>query len=89
MIRLPPWTGCPDGVLIPSGLDAVVVDVHGEASSEKMALGHVADGTASLVVGTPRSTADAHVFPAARPIRPTRACAGTTIGNRNGKTGAD
>jgi len=32
--------------------DAIVVDVHAEATSEKMALGHLADGRASLVVGT-------------------------------------
>ncbi len=32
--------------------DAVVVDVHAEATSEKMALGHWCDGRASLVVGT-------------------------------------
>jgi calcineurin-like phosphoesterase len=30
----------------------VVVDVHAEATSEKMALGHWCDGRASLVVGT-------------------------------------
>src|SRR3546814_14846637 len=35
------------------GLDAVIVDVHGEATSEKMAIGHVADGRAPPVVGTP------------------------------------
>ena len=35
-----------------SGYDAVFVDVHGEATSEKMAIGHVSDGRASLVVGT-------------------------------------
>ncbi|MEL6425076.1 MAG: TIGR00282 family metallophosphoesterase [Pseudomonadota bacterium] len=32
--------------------DAVVVDVHAEATSEKMAMGHWCDGRASLVVGT-------------------------------------
>ncbi len=31
---------------------AVVIDVHAEATSEKMALGHWCDGRASLVVGT-------------------------------------
>jgi metallophosphoesterase (TIGR00282 family) len=31
---------------------AVIVDVHAEATSEKMALGHWCDGKASLVVGT-------------------------------------
>ena len=34
------------------GLDAIVVDVHAEASSEKMALAHVLDGRVSLVVGS-------------------------------------
>ena len=32
--------------------NAVIVDVHAEATSEKMALGHWCDGRASLVVGT-------------------------------------
>jgi 2',3'-cyclic-nucleotide 2'-phosphodiesterase len=35
-----------------NGCHAVVIDVHAEASSEKWALGHFADGRASLVVGT-------------------------------------
>ncbi|MDQ0390855.1 TIGR00282 family metallophosphoesterase [Labrys monachus] len=39
---------CPLGL----GADAVIVDVHAEATSEKQALGHFADGRASLVVGT-------------------------------------
>lgn len=30
----------------------VLIDIHGEATSEKMAMGHFADGRASLVVGT-------------------------------------
>jgi hypothetical protein len=34
------------------GAAAVIVDVHAEATSEKMALGHWCDGRASLVVGT-------------------------------------
>jgi hypothetical protein len=32
--------------------DAVIVDIHGEATSEKQAMGHFCDGRASLVVGT-------------------------------------
>ncbi len=32
--------------------DAVIVDMHCEATSEKMAMGHFCDGRASLVVGT-------------------------------------
>ncbi len=35
-----------------NGCQAVVVDMHAEATSEKWALGHFADGRASLVVGT-------------------------------------
>jgi len=35
-----------------AGVDAVVVDVHAETTSEKQALGHFLDGRASLVVGT-------------------------------------
>src|SRR5208283_1600475 len=35
-----------------NGCQAVVVDVHAEATSEKCALGHFADGRASLVAGT-------------------------------------
>ena len=32
--------------------DFILIDLHGEATSEKMAVGHYADGRASLVVGT-------------------------------------
>jgi metallophosphoesterase (TIGR00282 family) len=39
---------CPLGV----ACDAVLVDMHCEATSEKMAMGHFCDGRASLVVGT-------------------------------------
>ena len=49
----------------PGTIDAVVVDIHGEATSEKMALGHVCDGRASLVVGSHSHipTADAQILP--------------------------
>jgi len=33
-------------------VQAVIVDIHAEATSEKMAFGHVLDGRASLVIGT-------------------------------------
>lgn len=48
-----------------AGVDAVIVDVHGEATSEKMALGHWADGRASMVVGSHSHvpTADAQILP--------------------------
>lgn len=44
---------------------AIVVDVHAEATSEKMALGHVLDGRVSLVVGSHSHvpTADAQILP--------------------------
>src|SRR6202140_4918368 len=35
-----------------TGADAIIVDIHGEATSEKQAMGHFCDGRASLVVGT-------------------------------------
>jgi metallophosphoesterase (TIGR00282 family) len=46
--------------------DAVVVDFHGEASSEKQAIGYFCDGRASLVVGTHTHvpTADYQILPA-------------------------
>ncbi len=52
---------CPLG----EAADAIVVDVHAEASSEKMAMGHFCDGRASLVVGTHTHvpTADAQILP--------------------------
>ena len=45
--------------------DAVVVDFHAEATSEKQALGHHLDGRATLVVGTHTHvpTADGRVLP--------------------------
>jgi metallophosphoesterase (TIGR00282 family) len=45
--------------------DAIVVDMHCEASSEKMAMGHLCDGRASLVVGshTHIPTGDAQILP--------------------------
>ncbi|HXW26799.1 MAG TPA: TIGR00282 family metallophosphoesterase, partial [Xanthobacteraceae bacterium] len=45
--------------------DAIIVDIHGEATSEKQAMGFFCDGRASLVVGTHTHvpTADARVMP--------------------------
>lgn len=47
------------------GVDAIVVDIHAEATSEKMSMGHFCDGRASLVVGSHSHvpTADYQVFP--------------------------
>jgi metallophosphoesterase (TIGR00282 family) len=52
---------CPLG----EGADAIIVDMHAEATSEKMAMGQFCDGRASLVVGTHSHipTADAQIFP--------------------------
>jgi metallophosphoesterase (TIGR00282 family) len=49
-----------------TGADAIVIDVHAEATSEKQALGQFADGRASLVVGTHTHvpTADHQILPA-------------------------
>ena len=45
--------------------DAIVLDFHGEATSEKMAVGHFVDGRVSLCVGTHTHvpTADAMILP--------------------------
>jgi 2',3'-cyclic-nucleotide 2'-phosphodiesterase len=45
--------------------DAIVIDIHGEATSEKQAMGHFCDGRASLVVGTHTHapTADHQILP--------------------------
>ncbi len=44
---------------------AIIVDFHGEATSEKMAMAHMLDGRVSLVVGTHSHvpTADTHILP--------------------------
>jgi len=48
-----------------ASVDVIVVDIHGEATSEKMGMGHFVDGRASLVVGTHSHvpTADAQILP--------------------------
>ena len=48
-----------------AGADAVVIDIHAEATSEKMAVGHYFDGKASLIVGTHTHvpTADTMILP--------------------------
>jgi metallophosphoesterase (TIGR00282 family) len=52
---------CPLG----HGADAIIIDIHAEATSEKQAMGHFADGRASLVVGTHTHapTADHQILP--------------------------
>ena len=52
---------CPLGL----AADAIVVDMHAEATSEKMAMGHFCDGRATLVVGTHTHipTGDAQILP--------------------------
>jgi calcineurin-like phosphoesterase len=48
-----------------SAVQAILVDIHAEATSEKMAIGHAADGRVSLVAGTHTHvpTADAQILP--------------------------
>jgi len=48
-----------------TGADAIIVDIHAEASSEKQAMGYFLDGKVSLVVGTHTHvpTADHQVLP--------------------------
>lgn len=52
-------------VRLGSSAHAILVDIHAEATSEKMAMGHAADGRASLVAGTHTHipTADAQILP--------------------------
>ncbi len=52
-------------VAMPDDADAIVLDFHGEATSEKMSMGHFLDGRVTLVVGTHSHvpTADAQVLP--------------------------
>jgi hypothetical protein len=52
---------CPMG----EAADAIIVDIHAEATSEKMAMGHFCDGRASMVVGSHSHipTADAQILP--------------------------
>ena len=41
-----------DNYKIGENVSAIIIDVHGEASSEKMAIGHTFDGIVSFIVGT-------------------------------------
>ncbi|HXL49028.1 MAG TPA: TIGR00282 family metallophosphoesterase [Xanthobacteraceae bacterium] len=54
-------TACP----LKQAADAIIVDIHGEATSEKQAMGHFCDGRTSLVVGTHTHvpTADQQILP--------------------------
>src|SRR6266446_1687613 len=54
-------TACP----LKQAADAIIVDIHGEATSEKQAMGHFCDGRTSLVVGTHTHvpTADHRILP--------------------------
>ncbi len=63
-----PFT-CAEAALAPytlgGNVDAIVVDMHAEATSEKQAMGHFLDGRVSLVIGshTHVPTADARILP--------------------------
>jgi len=53
------------GMVLGKDVDAIVVDMHAEATSEKNAMGHFLDGRATLVVGTHTHipTADDQILP--------------------------
>lgn len=57
--------GVLDKYTLAQNVDAIIVDMHGEATSEKMAMGHFCDGRASVVVGSHSHvpTADAQILP--------------------------
>jgi calcineurin-like phosphoesterase len=65
MTRSRPWMRRSRNTRAGGMAQAVVVDIHAEATSEKMAMGHFCDGRASLVVGTHTHvpTADAMILP--------------------------
>ena len=46
-------------------VDAIIVDIHGEATSEKMSIGHIFDGRVSLIIGTHTHvpTSDTQILP--------------------------
>jgi len=81
--------GCPfacvDGLLesvrLGSGVSAIIVDFHAEATSEKMAMGQYLDGRVSMVVEAIRMCRPPMrgYSPKARPTKPTRACAAIII----------
>ena len=54
----------------------IIVDMHAEATSEKIAMGWYLDGRASIVYGTHThvQTADERILPAAPRISPISAC---------------
>jgi len=54
-----------EGIQLGRDVDAIIIDVHGEANSEKYSVGHWLDGQVSLVVGshTHIPTADTQVLP--------------------------
>ena len=79
--RFPPWIKPlrqrPRGGLA----DAVIVDFHAEATSEKMAMGHWLDGRASLVVGTHTHvpTSDTMILPGGTAHQSDAGCVGIII----------
>lgn len=64
-----PQVGCPfvgiDEILAKNNADYTIVDIHAEATSEKVALGHYLDGRVSAVLGTHTHipTADERMLP--------------------------
>jgi 2',3'-cyclic-nucleotide 2'-phosphodiesterase len=61
----PALDGALDDCRLGRDCDAILIDFHAEASSEKMAMGHFVDGRASAIIGTHTHapTADHHILP--------------------------
>ena len=61
--------------------DFIVIDIHGEITSEKMALGHYLDGKVTTVVGTHTHvpTSDTKILKMVPLIKPILVCAVITI----------
>ena len=66
---------------IPENVRVSVCDIHAEATSEKVAMGHWLDGRVSLIFGTHTHipTADAKILPGETHYQRIWGCAGLTI----------
>ena len=64
-----------------TGADAILIDFHAEATSEKEAMGHFVDGRATALIGTHTHvpTADEQILVKAPPISAMPACAAISI----------
>ena len=70
-----------DKFILKKNVDFIIVDFHGEITSEKMAIGHFFDGSSTGVVGTHTHvpTADTRILDKGTCIKPILECVGTII----------